>query len=67
MMPGEFLMDPFERSIKGLRGTVLLRRNHDHAKRCADAIRWRPQPAWSSQHRDSLRVTPATPMLKAVA
>jgi hypothetical protein len=47
MMPWELPYQPFERSIAGLRGTVILRRNEDHAERCKTAIRRRSHPAWS--------------------
>lgn len=51
-MPDEIHMCPFERTIEGLRGTVLLRRNHDHARHCAEVIRRRPTPAWSTRHAE---------------
>jgi hypothetical protein len=51
-MPDELNMCPFERSIEGLRGTVLLRRNHDHAKRCTEAIRRRGALPWSTLHAE---------------
>ncbi len=46
---GFFIGCPFERSIKGLRGTVLLRRNHDHAAECVKALRRRGPAPWSTQ------------------
>jgi hypothetical protein len=52
MMPWELPYQPFERSIAGLRGTVILRRNEDHAERCKKAIRRRSHPAWSQLNCD---------------
>jgi hypothetical protein len=48
-MHDELIMCPFQRSIAGLRGTVLLRRHDQHASRCAEAIKRRDHPGWSSQ------------------
>jgi hypothetical protein len=47
-MHDELTLCPFRRSIEGSRGTVLLRRHDAHAERCAEAIRRRNHPAWSS-------------------
>ena len=57
-MPDELNMCPFERTVEGLRGTVLLRRNHDHAERCVKAIRRRPTPAWSTRHAEIVERRP---------
>jgi hypothetical protein len=48
----ELTLSPFQRAIVGGRGTVLLRRDEHHAQRCADAIRRREHPRWSSQRID---------------
>jgi hypothetical protein len=63
-MHDEFQMCPFTRSIAGLRGTVLLRRHESHAIQCAQAIRRRQHPSWSSQ-RVEFRVHPASCVCKA--
>lgn len=47
MMVTEIWLSPFVRSVEGLRGTVVLRRNAEHADACAVAIRRRRHPAWS--------------------
>lgn len=46
-MVTEIWLCPFKRSIVGFRGTVLLRRNDEHAAAAATAIRRRTHPAWS--------------------
>lgn len=43
---------PFRRSIEGPRGTVLLRRHEAHAEHCAETIKRRDHPGWSSQRTD---------------
>ncbi len=45
----ELHMDPFERWIAGLRGTVLVRRHRQHVDHCRTVIARREHPAWSSQ------------------
>lgn len=49
---GFFVACPFERLIKGLRGTVLLRINHDHAAECERALLRRGPAPWSTREAD---------------
>jgi hypothetical protein len=55
MMHDEFVQCPFERAVVGGKGHILLRRNHDHAKCGAEAIRRRTHPEWS-RLRDAYKV-----------
>jgi hypothetical protein len=66
-MHGELDMCPFDRRIVGGRGTVLLRVDRAHARRCVEAIKRRDPPAWSLQGA-SYEVSERKPRrLKAVA
>jgi hypothetical protein len=56
MMTEELILCPFERSVIGPQGAILLRRHERHARLCSDAIRRRNHPAWSSLRTD-YRVT----------
>jgi hypothetical protein len=47
MMHDELILSPFRHNIVGPQGAILLRRNTEHAERCAAAIRRRRHPAWS--------------------
>jgi hypothetical protein len=52
----ELILSPFERSIVGPQGAVILRRNQRHAEECAARIRRRKHPGWS-QFDCSFRVS----------
>lgn len=52
----EIELCPFERSVVGSKGHVLVRHNREHAERATRAIRRRSHPAWSSL-RDSFHFT----------
>lgn len=54
-MIDEIQLCPFERSIVGAQGHILLRRNHDHAEVAAKAIRRRSHPEWS-RLGDAIRI-----------
>lgn len=51
----ELTICPFERSIVGSRGHILVRHNREHEQEAAKAIRRRSQPHWSRM-RDSYEV-----------